>query len=255
MGDGEGAETRDDRMRHVRQDRHCGQPWATVPVLLAFVSASVFAEEPVNPFTTGMPTAWRTLAGGPVTAGWEIVDGVLHLMPAAKPVGGGARPNHTVVTADEFGDFTISFDWKITPGGNSGIKYRVRHFGGRQLGCEYQILDDEGVKQPIGPRQRTASLYGLYEPAAEARPHPPGEWNTARIVVRGDRIEHWLNGRRAVAATVGDAEWNRRLAESKFEEREGFGANPRGRLMLTDHGSEVWFRNVLFQPAEPPTAR
>ena len=58
-----------------------------------------------------------------------------------------------------------------------------------------------------------------------------------------------------MAATVGDAEWNRRLAESKFEEREGFGANPRGRLMLTDHGSEVWFRNVLFQPAEPPTAR
>lgn len=250
-------------MLNPRQDRPRGTPWATVApfvcaVLWMFgglVSAPALPAEPVNPFAAGMPTAWRTLAGGPVTAGWEIVDGVVHLIPAAKPAGGGSRPNHTVVTADEFGDFTLSFDWKIAPGGNSGIKYRVRAFGGRQLGCEYQILDDEGLRQPIGPRQRTASLYGLYEPAAEARPHPPGSWNTARIVVRGDRIEHWLNDHRAVAATVGDADWNRRLAESKFDDREGFGANARGRLMLTDHGSEVWFRNFVFQPLDPPAAR
>ena len=67
--------------------------------------------------------------------------------------------------------------------------------------------------------------------------------------MQGDRIEHWLNGRRAVEATVGDAEWNRRVTESKFAEREGFGTRPRGRLMLTDHGGEVWLRAVVFEPA------
>lgn len=226
---------------------------ATVVMQVAITMAASGDEEIPNPFAAGMPAAWRTLSGEPVTAGWEIHDGIVHLVPAAKPPGGGPRPNHTIVTVAEFADFTLAFDWKIAPGGNSGIKYRVRRFDGRQLGCEYQILDDEGLKQPIRPRQRTASLYGLYEPPADARPHPPGTWNSARIVVRGDRIEHWLNGRQVVTATVGDADWKQRLADSKFDDREGFGANARGRLMLTDHGSEVWFRNFVFEPASAPS--
>jgi hypothetical protein len=218
-------------------------------VSMAPLPAAV-AAGPVDPFAGDLLAAWKTTAGGPVTGGWDVAGGVVHLVPAAKPPGGGPRPNYTIVTADEFGDFTLSFDWKIAAGGNSGIKYRVRSFGPRQLGCEYQLLDDDAHTGRISPRQRTASLYGLYEPAGDVRPHPPGEWNSARIVVRGDTIEHWLNGRQTVAATVGDADWNRRLAESKFEDRDGFGSNPRGRLMLTDHGSEVWFRNFVFQPAD-----
>lgn len=201
----------------------------------------------VGPFAADGFTAWRTLAGGPVTGGWDRVDGVVHLLPAAVPAGGGPRANAAIVTADEYGDFTLSFDWKIAPGGNSGVKYRVRRYGTKQLGLEYQLLDDAAVN--VAPRQRTASLYGLYEPSAATRPRPAGEWNSARIVVRGDRIEHWLNGSLAVAATVGDAEWRRRVAESKFDEHEGFGTNARGRLMLTDHGSEVWFRGFVFEAA------
>jgi hypothetical protein len=232
--------------------------WASMATACMVCMASLPAASaagPVDPFAGDMLTAWKTMAGGPVAGGWDVAEGVMHLVPAAKPAAGGPRPNYTIVTADEFGDFTLSFDWKIEAGGNSGIKYRVRSFGPRQLGCEYQLLDDDAFKGRISPRQRTASLYGLYEPAEDVRPHPPGAWNSARIVVRGDRIEHWLNGRQTVAATVGDADWNRRLAESKFEDRDGFGANARGRLMLTDHGSEVWFRNFVFQPAdgaEPP---
>lgn len=220
---------------------------AVLAAMLALCMGDVGGAEE-NPFAAGGFAAWRTLAGGPVTAGWEVVEGVMHLVPAAKPAGGGPRPNHTIVTAAEFGDFTLSFDWRIAAGANSGLKYRVRRYGDKQLGCEYQILDDDGVRQPVAPRQRAGSLYGLYEPAPDCRPKPAGEWNSARIVVRGDRIEHWLNGRRAVAATVGDAEWSRRVAESKFEEREGFGTNPRGRLMLTDHGGEVWLRAIVFEP-------
>lgn len=225
----------------------CCSGWRTAlgaVVVLVGLAAGATAEDP---FVGGSFAAWRTQSGEPVTAGWEIVDGTLHLVPSPKPAGGGPRPNHTIVTVDEFGDFALSFEWKIAPGGNSGLKYRVQRYGARLLGCEYQIFDDIGGRAT--PRQHTASLYGLYEPAEDCRPKPAGEWNDARIVVRGDRIEHWLNGRRAVVATVGDADWNARVAESKFDDREGFGTNRRGRLMLTDHGSEVWFRNVVFEPS------
>lgn len=202
-----------------------------------------------DPFTGKSLAAWRTLSGGPVTAGWEAADGVVHLVPAPRPAEGRPRVGHTIVTADEFGDFSLSFEWKIAAGGNSGLKYRVRRIGESQLGCEYQILDDEGMGKPIAPRQRTASLYGLYEPSPDAAPRPAGEWNTARIVVCGDHIEHWLNGRCVMTATAASAEWSRRVAESKFDQREGFGTNRCGRFMLTDHGSEVWFRNFVFEPA------
>jgi hypothetical protein len=232
---------------------HSGQMRAVLATMLALcmVDAGRAAE---NPFDADGFAAWRTLNGGPVTAGWEIVEGVMHLVPAAKRAGGGPRSNHTIVTAAEFGDFTLSFEWRITAGANGGLKYRVRRYGDRQLGCEYQFLDDDGVRQPVAPRQRAGSLYGLYEPAPDCRPKPAGEWNSARIVVRGERIEHWLNGRLAVEATVGDAEWNRRVAESKFGERKGFGVNPRGRLMLTDHGGEVWLRTIMFEPVPADAA-
>jgi len=235
-------------MNHVEpvDTVHSGRMRAVLATMLVLCMGGV-SRAAENPFDAGGFAAWRTLTGGPVNAGWEIVDAAMHLVPSPKPAGGGPRPNHTIVTADEFGDFSLQFEWKIAPGGNSGLKYRVQRYGARQLGCEYQIFDDVGGK--AAPRQRTASLYGLYEPAEDCRPKPAGEWNQARIVVRGDRIEHWLNGRLAVAATAGDADWNARVAESKFDDREGFGTNRRGRLMLTDHGSEVWFRNCVFEPA------
>lgn len=208
-------------------------------------TAAIEAGTPASPFAGEGFAAWRTLSGGPVTTGWECADGVIHLLAAAKADGSGPRANATIVTAGEFGDFSLAFEWRIAPGGNSGLKYRVRQFGALHLGCEYQILDDTAAK--VEPRQRSASLYGLYEPSADARPRPAGEWNSARILVKGHRIEHWLNGRRVVVATVGDADWQRRVAESKFDEYKGFGTNAHGRLMLTDHGSEVWFRGFVFE--------
>ena len=171
-------------------------------------------------------------------AGWEVVAGVIHLTKRGPPRG-------HIITAQEFGDFDLSFEWRISPGGNNGIKYRVREYDGRWLGCEYQMYDDEAGTKSEG-RHRSAALYDLYEPGPGKILRPVGEYNTGRIVVRGDRIEHWLNGRRVVAATVGDAEWDRRMAASKFAETPGFGRNRRGRLMLTDYDGQAWFRNVRF---------
>ena len=182
---------------------------------------------------------WTTLEGRPVMQGWEASGGEIRLNRSA------GRGGH-IVTAAEFGDFDLSFEWKIAVRGNSGLKYRVCKYGKQTLGLEYQICDEQEGR-PLS-RKSAGALYDLYEPAAGRVLKPAGEWNAARIVVRGDRIEHWLNGGLIVAATVGDEQWRRRIAESKFADEDKFGENKSGQIMLTDHGSDVAYRNFVFRP-------
>ncbi|MBA4019040.1 MAG: DUF1080 domain-containing protein [Pirellula sp.] len=209
--------------------------------LLCLTVTSLDAADPsVNPFNNSNLAGWTTTAGKPAPAGWEVVDGVIHLKPG-KSQGGN------IVTAHDYGDFSLSFDWKIAPKGNSGIKYRVRDYNGKVLGLEYQMYDDNATKKPGPAKGSTGSLYDLYEPNSAKQVNPPGEWNTGRIVVRNNRIEHWLNGKLVVTAYVGSSEWNKRVAESKFGDVPNFAQNSVGKLMLTDHGSEVWIRNARFE--------
>ncbi|MBC8355580.1 MAG: DUF1080 domain-containing protein [Planctomycetes bacterium] len=183
---------------------------------------------------------WTTIAGQPVTTGWEVVDGVIHLN---KEQG---RAGH-IISKHEYGDFELTFDWKIAEGGNSGLKYRVRKYGNKTLGCEYQIYDDEKASN-LPPRGSTGSLYALYEPNESKQLNPAGEFNSTRIVVCGNWIEHWLNGKRILTAIVGSPEWDERVAASKFSNEIEFGENRYGKIMLTDHGSEVWYRNIQLRP-------
>jgi arylsulfatase A-like enzyme len=182
---------------------------------------------------------WTMLDGQPVTKGWEVIDGMIHLNTQK------GRSGH-IVTRHEYGDFTLAFEWKIASGGNSGLKYRVRKYGRKTLGCEYQIYDDG--KKKLTPNKSAGSLYDLYEPNDMKQLKPAGEFNSSRIVVHGNKIEHWLNGKKILSAIVGDSEWKRRLAKSKFSDVDGFGENRFGQIMLTDHGSEVWYRNIRFEP-------
>jgi hypothetical protein len=182
---------------------------------------------------------WMTLDGGPVTRVWETSDGEIRLNHSA------GRGGH-IVTAAEYGDFDLAFEWKIAARGNSGLKYRVRKYGNQALGLEYQICD-EADGRPLS-KKSAGALYDLYEPAADRLLKASGEWNSARIVVRGDSVEHWLNGGLIVKVTVGDDEWRRRMGESKFADEEAFGENRSGRIMLTDHGSDVAYRNFVFRP-------
>ncbi len=181
---------------------------------------------------------WMTMDGGNVPANWERESGVIHLRASPQ------RTGH-IVTRDEFGDFTLTFDWKIAPGGNSGIKYRVQRYDDRLLGCEYQIYDAAG--REVDPKNRTGAIYDLYAADETIKPHPAGEWNRGKISLHENRIEHWLNDRIIVTATIGDDEWERRIMASKFNDVPQFAKNPQGRIMLTDHGSEVWYRNLDFR--------
>jgi len=186
----------------------------------------------------------RSLAGwhpfakpGASVEGWTAVDGVLH-HPAAA--GGG-----DLVSDATFGDFELEFEWRVAPGGNSGVKYRFadERRVGRVLGPEYQLLDDAAHPDAARPETAAAALYALY-PAVEKVLAEAGAWNRARIVSRGARVEHWLNGRRVLAAEIGSADWEARRAASKFASDEGFGRVQPSSFALQDHGDAVWFRGL-----------
>jgi hypothetical protein len=185
---------------------------------------------------------WHKYKGKEIGDRWKVVDGTLALKHKDGKEGGD------IVTDDAFDSFELSIEWKVTPGANSGIMYRVEESEDSPgfTGPEYQILDN--AKHPDGRKQETsaASCYALYAPTEDAT-KPVGEWNLARIVVKGDHVEHWLNGKKVVAYEFGNDDWNQRVAASKFKEWKKFGAIKKGAIDLQDHGDDVAYRNIKIR--------
>jgi hypothetical protein len=174
-----------------------------------------------------------------IGSGWKIVDDTLMF----DGTGGG-----DIITKQKFVDFELSFDWKVDPGANSGVMYRVTTGDSAPYlsGPEYQILDDSKHGDGGNLLTSAASLYGLYQPENK-RLKPAGQWNSGKIVVRGNRVEHWLNGDRVVSAEIGSPDWKQRVADSKFKDWKKFAASPSGHICLQDHGDRVWFRNIRIK--------
>lgn len=184
-------------------------------------------------------TGWTLADGKPITAGWQAEDGVLHR----------AGKGGDIYTAKEYGNFDFSFEWKIAPGSNSGVKYRMALYGKAWLGPEYQVLDDD--KHPDAKlrdgRRKTAALYDLYVANDKKMLKPVGEWNSSRIVAKGSKIEHWLNGKLVLQYDTASEDFKAQVAGSKFAKTPTFNQNPTGRIQLQDHGDEVWFRNLTIK--------
>ena len=171
--------------------------------------------------------------------GWAVMDGVLTRTAASGDL----------ISDREFGDFDLRFEWKISPGGNSGVFYRAGEDeeAAYWTGIEYQILDNE--RHPDGrngPDRHAAAVYGMYAPTG-ARPVPVGEWNQGRIVARGAHVEHWLNGVKVADYELWTPEWKARVAQTKFKDWPGFGMLPKGHIGLQDHGDEVSYRNIRIK--------
>lgn len=173
---------------------------------------------------------------------WVIEDDMLKCL-------GKDGSSADIVSREQYGDFELILEWKISPNGNSGIMYRVteKHDTTWQTGPEYQILDDAGHGKEKTDWQSAGALYELQKPAAEKVVKPAGEWNQTRILVRRNRIEHWLNGVKVVEQLTDGEDWINRIAASKFKSYEGFGMQPRGHIALQDHGDEVWYRNIRIR--------
>lgn len=187
-------------------------------------------------------SGWRVYRGAAPAEPWRIEDGALML------AGGGGGD---IVTEEEFGPFELALDWKVSPGGNSGIMYLVHEADEIdypwRTGPEYQVLDDAVHADGQIPSHRAGALYDFAEPLEYAA-NPVGEWNQARIVFTGARIEHWLNGRLVAQSSYGDDAWRAAVAGSKFRDMPLFGTFDRGRIALQDHGDPVWYRNIRIRP-------
>lgn len=211
---------------------------------------------------------WKLLWDGKTTAGWrgasaetfpasgwEIKDGVLTVLAAeGRQAGSGGD----IVTADLYADFELAVEFLMTKGANSGIKYFVdstlnKGAGGASIGCEYQILDDAvhpDAKAGVNGNRKLAGLYDLIPPQA-VRFNGVGEWNRARIVVRGRHVEHWLNGFKTVEYERATQEWRALVDHSKFTPWPKFGEAPKGRILLQDHGNRVSFRSIKIRKLVP----
>ena len=205
---------------------------------------------------------WRSTHGPAFpTTGWEVKDGLLSVTEHGGEEGGNAGD---IITTRKYANFELSVDFRITPGANSGIKYFVNldmtpgHEGhGSAIGFEYQVLDDavhpDAKKGKDGDRT-VASLYDMIPAAASKPVKPVGEWNTARIVIRGAHGEHWLNGVKVVEYDRATPQFRQLVAESKFHVYPHFGEANDGYILLQDHGFPVSFRNIKIRELPPTPA-
>ena len=240
-----------------------------LPLLVALVAQGAqSAPAPPNALTAAERAAgWRLLFDGRTLRGWrglgydtvptahwgvvngtikKIASGKVPKLPDGQPLNGG-----DLMTVDTFGGFELTWEWKVTPGANSGLKYNVSEElsvkeapNHAALGFEYQILDDD--RHPDGklPSHRAGALYDLIAPSRPTHVRPVGEWNQSKLVFRGNHGEHWLNGEKLLEFDLGTARMDSCLAKSKFRSLPWFGERRRGHIVLQDHGDEVYFKNI-----------
>jgi hypothetical protein len=184
--------------------------------------------------------------------GWQIADGKLTVLASN---GDESTNGGDIVTTEKYSAFDLSFEFNITPGANSGVKYFVtlkENNPGSAIGLEYQVLDDKvHPDAKLGkPGTRTlSSLYDLIPAKKENRfVMPPGQWNRGRIVVRRDNhVEHYLNGIKVLEYERGSEQFRALVAESKYKIWPNFGEAPEGHILLQDHGNEVGFRSIKLR--------
>jgi hypothetical protein len=183
--------------------------------------------------------------------GWTVQDGVLSV-----DENGGRQSGGDIITKEQFDDFEFMVDFKLTEGANSGIKYSVHIFNppipglGAVLGSEYQVLDNEkhpDAKAGRNGNRKLGSLYDILPSSTGNALRPIGEWNTGRIVSKGNRVEHWLNGTKVLEYDKTSDTYKEAFAQSKFKEVKGYGESAKGHILLQDHGNKVFFKNLKIR--------
>jgi len=221
------------------------------------------AAEQLNTLTAEEKAAgWRLLFDGRTTAGWRGYRS--DKMPASWKVQDGSLlsrrgPGESagdIVTVDQYGDFELSLEWKMTKGNNSGVIYRAteEYDNVWESGAEYQILDNTGHMDGLNPLSSAGACYAVFPPA-KAATRPVGQWNQARIVARGKHVEHWLNGEKLLEYEVDSTNWRAHVKTSKFfltaYGRGNWGRAPKGHIALQDYGGAIEYRNLKIRSIAP----
>jgi hypothetical protein len=177
--------------------------------------------------------------------GWKIQDGMLFM----EGKGGD------IITKEKYGDFELIFEFNLTISANSGIKYFVdtlyNEKNGKMMinGPEYQIIDDynyKGVKDNPNGTSSTGAAY-LFYPPKNKKLNPHGQWNKGKIVAKGKKVSHWLNGKKIVSYVRGNKDYLEKKNANKFKNDKNYGELKEGHILITDHGDKVYFRNIKIK--------
>ncbi len=222
-------------------------------------SAPSPASEWITLFDGASTSAWMGMDRTPFPSQtWVVEDGLLRTTEDGS--GGDLR------TIDEYRDFELVFDWKIGPGGNSGVKYGVQEewisasfkpdlprerkaqVRLQAVGLEYQMIDDDALdhSKPDWELSATGAVYLLAAPPSK-KVNPPGEWNSSRIVMKGSTAEHWLNGEKILTVELGSKEILEQVERTKFRKMSGYGRPGEGAIVLQHHGKPAWFRGIKIR--------
>lgn len=193
---------------------------------------------------------WHSFNHGEALPAWSVRDGAIHLK-----VEDGVR-GWDLTTDREFENFDLSLEWKISPGGNSGIFIGVKEgpeYGwASSTGIEMQVLDNTAGADRHDPSHLAGAMYDLFDASESSRPAPVGEWNKVRIRKKDGIVTFRLNGVVTAETCVSCPEWDALVAASKWYgadryNGENFGRFGRGKISLQDHFDEVWFRNIKIR--------
>ncbi|MCH2476173.1 MAG: DUF1080 domain-containing protein [Gemmatimonadetes bacterium] len=215
--------------------------------VLIFLATPLTAQEHNRLTAAERAAGWQLLFDGNSLEGWRGYNS--EFMPTGWSVENGlltrTGPGGDIITEQQFGDFELYLEWLVGPGGNSGVLVRAVE-GQEEVyhgAPEMQILDDAGHPDGRSPLTSAGSNYGLHG-APRGIVKSAGEWNSSRIVVVNNQVEHWLNGDKVVEYELGSADWLRRVANSKFAQWPEYGRASRGHIGIQDHGDRVSFRNL-----------
>ena len=181
---------------------------------------------------------WRAYKSTTAPAGWAAVNGEL----VRNGEGGD------LMSAEQFSDFELRLEWKISENGNSGIIYHVV-MGDEfpyESGPEFQVLHNAGHKDGANPITSAGSNYAMHAPAKDVT-RPVGEWNDIRLIVKGTHVEHWMNGEKLLEFEQFSPDWYARVKASKFSKMPPYGRHMRGHIVLQDHGNVVSYRNIKIK--------
>ncbi|KQC31302.1 3-keto-disaccharide hydrolase [Flagellimonas eckloniae] len=190
---------------------------------------------------------WRGYNSTELPASWIIEDGALKSLGKGGDIGGDI-----VYSSQEFENFELYLEWKISEGGNSGVFYHVQegeqYESPYQNAPEYQLIDQLGFPQKLEDWQSVGADYGMYiTDKANLVVKQAGEWNTTRIVFQPNKVRHWLNGKKVIEFIPWSDDWNMKKEKGKWKDYPDYGLAKKGFIGLQDHGSFIWFKNIRIK--------